>query len=426
MNPRLKLLLLAGVSVCLLIGAVWFNLGREPSPASAQRDNTIPATPAVQPAAPTPTSPAGTQPSRQEQENAMTQFLNTMKESLKKAGVKETPAVAEQLRQAVASKDHGEIVRAFHEAIYGRYQKMSEVLPAVKSYLAEADPFVRLTAARTLYTAGDGTGYETLQAMVTVNEAIPEGKQDLRMEAAHVLAKFREVKAADGIIDLYSQTKDGELLSALATLGIRAPEAKQFPFVSSKLAITEYGKVGASELVPMIASTFEKTTDPKVKCAAAWALARFGQEGYENYLAQMAQSAINAELKENRKFNESAAALRYLGSLQSPLAKQVLEQALDSNHPMAVRYAVVNLLFNQPVRSEIARQVVIRELRGEQNKLGTELMLNIAAKLDDPEVRAAGEAFDQRSGSGGWKLQTTERRQWPIYNWIDNYVIALK
>jgi hypothetical protein len=51
-------------------------------------------------------------------------------------------------------------------------------------------------------------------------------------------------------------------------------------------------------------------------------------------------------------------------------------------------------------------------------------MLNIASKLDDPEIRAAGEAFDQRSGDRSWKLYAVERRQWPIYNWIDEYVVV--
>ena len=88
-------------------------------------------------------------------------------------------------------------------------------------------------------------------------------------------------------------------------------------------------------------------------------------------------------------------------------------------------YTPVNLLFNQPGGSEKAKQVVLRELRGEQRKLGTELLLNVASKLDDPEVRAAGEAFDQRSGDRSWKLYAVVRRQWPIYNWIDDYVVTL-
>ena len=41
------------------------------------------------------------------------------------------------------------------------------------------------------------------------------------------------------------------------------------------------------------------------------------------------------------------------------------------------------------------------------------------------EVRGAGEVFDQRSGDRSWKIYSVERRQWPIYNWIDDYVVVL-
>ncbi len=421
-----SLLIVSGISILLLIGAVWFYIGSQSNPSLAHREDSTSATPAVRPGTSPSSSPAGVQPSRKEQENAMTKFLNTMNDSMKNAGIQETLAIVEQLKQAVASKDHGEIVRAFHEAIYGRAQKMSEALPAVRAYLTDADPFVRLTAARTLYTAGDRGGYETLHGMVAAEASIPDGKQDSRVEAARVLAKFREDRAANDIVVLYSKVKDGELLTSLATLGVRAPEAKQFPFVASDLAIAEYAMIGASDFLPKIAAMFQQTTDPDVKNAAAWAMARFGKEDYANYLAQMAQAAIEANPKFSEKHDNSTAALRYLGSLETPVANEVLERALVSNNPVAVQYAVVNLVFNRAEASDKAKQVVLRELRGDQKKLGIELMLNIASKLDDPEIRAAGEAFDQRSGNGSWKLYTTERKQWPIYNWIDDYVVVLK
>lgn len=368
---------------------------------------------------------AGALPGEDEQRKAMVQFLAGIADGMKKAGIPEMPSVAESLRSAVESNDHGEIVRAFHEAIYGRWQKMNEVLPAIRSYLRHPDPFVRYTAARSLYTAGDRSGYETLIEMVNADQAILEGSQDLRVEAAQILAKFREREAASAIIALYGKSKAGGLLSSLATLGVRTPEAVRFPFVPSDLAITEYAKIGAVEFLPQIAATFQHSTDSQIKNAAAWALARSGRVDYANYLAQAAQAAINANPRGSQKFDSSTEALRYLGSLQLPVAKQTLERALYSKNPVAVQYAVVNLLFNQPGESEKVKQVVLRELRGEQRKLGAELLLNIASKLDDPEIRAAGHAFDQRSGGRSWKLYAVERRQWPIYNWIDDYAVAL-
>lgn len=349
-------------------------------------------------------------------------------EGMKKAGAKEVPPIAKQLQDAIKSGEHATITRAFHEAIYDSFARMSEAVPAIKDFLSHEDPFVRYSAAEALCRAGNRDGVPTLIEMVEANEPISEAKQDLRVQAARLLAKFREHAAAGIIVELYSKTKNGELLIGLATLGVRASEASKWPFVASDLAVTNYGKTGAIEFVSQLRSTFASTNDPELKNASAWTLARLtGEQAYVNYLVQTVQTAINANPRNGElRFDDSAAALRYLGSLQSPVAKQVLERALDSNNPVAVQYAVVNLLFNQPNGSDKAKQVVLRELRGEQSKLGTELMLNVAAQIDDPEIRAEGEAFDQRSGDRSWNLYAVKRRQWPIYNWIDDYVVALK
>jgi HEAT repeat protein len=415
---------LAGLVFCLLLATVCVYLGREGSHPPTQRDHAT-KDKATASSNPPSESSTGTQPSRQEQENAMTHLLNNMKAGLAKAGVKETPPVAVELREAAASKDHSQIRRAFNDAIYGRSRKMSEVLPIVKGFLADPDPYVRLIAAKTLYTAGDRSGFEALSALVSIPAAIPDGEQDLRVEAAQTLAKFRETEAVDRILALYSQSKNRDLLTPLATLGVRAPEAKAFPFVASDLAITKYAKYGAAEFVPKIEATFQQSRQPRVKNAAAWALARFGQPQYADYLVQAAEVAINAPATSGKTWDDNSAALRYLGSLQIPVARAVLERALHSDNPVAVEYAVVNLLFNQPGGSEEAKRVVIRELRGEQRKMEYELLFNVASKLDDPEVCAAGEAFDQRSDDHSWQLHSRERRAWPIYNWIDGYVVAL-
>jgi HEAT repeat protein len=300
------------------------------------------------------------------------------------------------------------------------------VLQIFKIYLNDSDPFVGFLAAKSLYTAGDTSGHDTLLALVTANDALPHGKQDLRVEAALTLAKYRVADAAGGIVALYSKTNYGDLLSALATLGVRAPQATQFPFVPSKSAITEYAIIGASEFISRIVVTFQGTSDPKVKNAAAWALARFGQNDYSNYLAEMSQAAIDANPRIGSTVDAHSAALRYLGSLQNPEARQVLESALDSNNPVAVQYATVNLLFNQPGDAEKALQVVAGELRGQQNKLGVELTLQIASQFaDDPTIQAAGQVYQQRSDARSWQYYVVQRRNWPIYNWIDNYVVTL-
>lgn len=427
------LLFLGGIGFVALIGVVFCYIRPEP-----KISGTPAATPAAQPDALPSLSATKVQPSRQEQENAMTKFLNAMNDSLKKAGNQAAPAIVEQLKQAVASKDHGEIVRAFHEAIYGRLQKMSESIPAVKVYLADADPFVRLTAARTLYTAGDRSGYKTLLELITAKEAILDDRQDLRIEAARILCKFRETEASTATFELYQRTKTMSVLNAAVRLSLGKPspeviqallQQKHTAFGVFNLSLAESPEVvaAAQELFanPKVPSNYQQET----KNTAAWALIRAGgNEPYLSYLTQQAAQAIENVTPRGREVdtNQYRKAFKSLASTNNPAVRPFLERALGSPSDEIVQYAVVNLLFNQAEASDKARQVVLRELHGEQKKLGIELTLDIASKLDDPEIRAAGEAFDQRSGNGSWKLYTTERKQWPIYNWIDNYVVVLK
>jgi hypothetical protein len=54
----------------------------------------------------------------------------------------------------------------------------------------------------------------------------------------------------------------------------------------------------------------------------------------------------------------------------------------------------------------------------------TRIMLDVASSFDDPEIEAAGRAFD-RGSEDEWRRTTVERRKWPIYNWIDDYVVRL-
>jgi hypothetical protein len=171
-------------------------------------------------------------------------------------------------------------------------------------------------------------------------------------------------------------------------------------------------------------STFETTDDRELKTATAWALARAGRQDYVSYLAEAAQVAVDAMPHSAGASNANSYAVRDLGSLRNPVATQILEKALESKNNAAVEYAVVNLLFNQPGKSEKARQAVLRQLRGGEQKLPLDLLLQVASKWDDPEIRAGGEEFDRRSGDGLWKYWGIERRKWSIYNWIDDYVTS--
>lgn len=342
------------------------------------------------------------------------------------AGCSKVPT-AKELTKAVASHDDGAIVRAFHDAIYDRFSTMSEALPAIRAQLNNSDPFARLQAAKALYTAGDHAGFATLLELVNSQSPITHNEADLRIEAGLVLAKFREKQAATAVFDLYVRTSGGGLFEASATLGAKDTLSimRKHGYVQSEYAVVRYASLCPPEFIPKIAETFLTGSTPALKNAAAYALARLtGERVYIEYLAHAAQPAIDAKPQVGLSYDDSSKALRYLGSIQQPLAREVLDHALESANPVAVQYAVVNLLFNQPGGSEKARALVLHQFRGVPLRFESwEAVLQIAAKLDDPDVRKAGEAFDQRTSERSWHRYGVERKDWPIYNWIDDEVV---
>ena len=336
-------------------------------------------------------------------------------------------STASTLETAVKSGDPGAITRAFHDAIYERFADMTESLPAVRRFLDDPNPLVRVLAAETLYTAGDHSGYSALIALVRAAEPRMDGEQDLRTRAGNILAKFRERQAAAEVFDLYRRTKGSSLLGSSVDLG--ATDAltvvTQHGYVQSHYSIERYARLCPPEFIPKLVTTFSAATEPRVKNAAAYALARLtGEQSYVEHLAHAAQPAIDAKPRSGEFiYNESSKALMYLGSIHSPRAREVLEGALHSSNGVAVQCAAVNLLFNQPGESPNARQIVLRQLAGVPLVFDSwENTFQVATRLDNPEIRAAGEAFDRRSSVRSWHLWSVTRKSWPIYNWIDNYV----
>jgi len=76
-------------------------------------------------------------------------------QGLKEMGATEVPPIANQLKTAVASGDPDTMLRAFNEAIYGRFARMHDALQAIKPYLSSHEPYVRYLAAETLLRIGE-------------------------------------------------------------------------------------------------------------------------------------------------------------------------------------------------------------------------------------------------------------------------------
>ncbi len=349
-----------------------------------------------------------------------------LQELMRQKGLKAMAPPREYLQAAVATDDNAKIARAFNDMVYAGWPS-DQVVAALRDFLDSSNQFVRYLAGKYLFVVGDQSGYDTLLALVQSNTPINGTGEDARIQAAEALAQFRQIGAAPAIAALYQQTKNGDLISALATLG--SPQAAELTeargYFSDASSLAFYGQAGATQFIPQIASTFNNTQNPAVKEAAAWALATMtGDAGATNYLIQTAQAGLNNPSQMGSGDEKNV--ISYIGSIQSPAAKQTLEAALNSSDPGVVQVAALNLVFNQGGADQV-NQMVAAELTGTTTPLGLDMALNLASQLlADPKIQAAGQTFSQQDGSGAWQRATVTRADWSTYNWMSGIYISKK
>jgi len=354
--------------------------------------------------------------------------MKQLVDGLEKAGVlREAPPAAQYLKEEVASGDQGRILRAFEDVCYHR--KMNEAIPALRAYLDNSAPYVRFLASEELFRVGDPSGYWVLLALVQSSVPFYVFGVDLRMQAASILGQYGEKDATNAIVDLFKTTEDGELIKVLDELD----PSEAFRIIQNrgynedKYSLIHYGKLKATPFIPNIDATFHKTTNADVKVAAAWALATMtGDTGAIDYLVQEASSG-ESDPGGAHGVTESEA-IECLGTIRTPAAKKALEDALDYEvRGSRVREnAIVNLIYNQG-GSEKAVQSIVDQLNDPTRaKLPWDFALNVAAQLTmNPAVADAGQKYAQNDVVGNWQTYTVERRNWPVYNWIRDYVITL-
>lgn len=431
MNRRTLIYGAAVVVAVIVIGSLIWLAGSS----QLSKTNELPK-PASTPSSSSSASPANATPSTSTQvapgatnaapsDNASIKKL--LQEMLRQKGIKEMPPVAKYMHDEIASGDKGRILRAFNDAIYKQYWPKGDVIPVLKGYLKDSDPFIRYLAAQDFFVMGDNEGYSTLLDMVQSKAALAglEGTGDLRVQAAVMLAQYGQTDAAPAIYDLYAQTKNGELIRALTTLQSNAV----VPIIASKGymgvagALDYYGQAGVQQFVPQITATFNSTQKPDVKAAAAWALATMtNDQSAINYLVQTAQAGLNDPSQAGSVDLRNE--IKYLGAIQTPAAKQTLEAALSSSDPTVVQTAVVNLVYNQG-GSDKAVQVIANQLNNStQATLPWDFTMSMATQLlDNPQIQSAGQVFSKTDATGEWQLYTVERKNWSPSNWISGYVM---
>jgi hypothetical protein len=329
-----------------------------------------------------------------------------------------------ELRLAVASGDSGNISRAFSKATFRPVWKMKEAIPTMQGYLSNTNPYVRYRAAEALYKFGEQSGYSTLLGLVQSPGPVLGVGEDLRIQATTTLAQYRQTNAVNLISDLYLRTQNDEVSQVLANMGVQLPGIDQLPFVESDLAIAEYAKTGITRFLPQITDVFHNSHKPKVKDAAAWALATMtDDQNAIDFLVQTAQEGLTES--DRARYIDERVIIMYLGTIQTSAAKQTLEAALNSSDSGIVEVATVNLLYNQG-GSEKAKGVLAEALNLKRMDLDWDFVLRVASQFkNDPKIKEAGEHFAKNDITESWQLWTGDRQNWPIYNWIDGAVIKL-
>jgi len=361
-----------------------------------------------------------TRKSEQSEHQKVVEGLEGIYRGLEKLGASRAGSIKATLQAAVDSGDTGIIRRAFNEAIYGRVAIMAESQKALESFLTSTNLFARYFAAETLIKIGASSGVEVLIDLVGEKDPVIVDGIDLRIEAGKVLGKFGIDAASDDLLALFSRTRDSSLLRPIASLGLSPVEAQEWRYVESALAIERYAMRDDQRFLSDIETTFNSTNDADVKNAAAWALARMtGDTQYVEFLIEAAMPAVQAFGRTS--YSESTMAVKYLGSIDMPEAVEFLERTLWSANPIVVEYSTVSLLFNQSQPSAIAEESFLRHANEKSQMIDVTLTMQIAAKLDDHVV--GGLSSDVRS-SEAWRYFVVARNEWPIENWIHNYVAS--
>jgi HEAT repeat protein len=204
------------VSAATLTGVViWFYQHRGNETASNQSRKAS-SMPALKP------NQTTTQPVQDQKTKVALQMLAN---GIKNMGWKEVPPAQDSIQQAIASKDSGEILRAFHEAIYSQGSRMADSIPAIKTFLNDPDPWVRYQAAEKLYIAGDNSGFEALVDLLQTDHSLRDyDGGDIRTRAAQTLEKYRDKRAINALIDYDQKSHNDWVVTGLAQMmGVDLP-----------------------------------------------------------------------------------------------------------------------------------------------------------------------------------------------------------
>lgn len=309
---------------------------------------------------------------------------------------------------------------------------MSEAIPALKSFLNNTDPWVRLQAAEDLYIAGNNSGFQPLVNLMQADQPIRDyDGSDIRVHAAEVLGKYREKGAVNALIDYSRKPGNDWVITRLARMkGVSLPDdlVQKIKLSNNSIYLMYNLMLVNPQLAKDLAqSEFEKAKDGTgTKLHAAWVMLKAGEKDpYYSYLMGYAQVAIAGKIPPSASASDAYEfSLKILASFKDPEIKAMLENALNSKTTEIVEIALVNLFFNQG-GSDKARQYLLSQFGGPTNLLvDSDFLMQLAAVINDPQINAAAASVVQRTESSRWAY-FSDRKNWSVYTWIDDYVVDL-
>lgn len=335
-----------------------------------------------------------------------------------------------------AGNDKDKIFQAFVLFLNSRFP-VDEIRDISRSLLGHENPVVKLRAAYYLYLFKSGQdAYPTLvQILNNPPGESPEEKLAYQKKAFGLFVEFKEIRAKEELLRFYNNYEENKkLISILTRLGFveLLPDIDEQRKQTGYSFATNLAKLAPDAYVSEIKSEFENTKHERIKPELAKALFEStGSNEYLGYLQSLAEVAVNYYPNEPNKrkgrttTDLPTTAFKHLASIKTPEVKSYLEDSLNSENPVVVETALVNLLLlhgDSPKALSKLKEVVGQR----ESKISEDTKLRLAFEVGDPAIlQVFKDTYDKQyqGPSNYWWRYSNHRQHQSIYYWIDSYTV---
>lgn len=327
----------------------------------------------------------------------------------------------ERLRSSLDSGDMDAFRQVANELRHRFQGDPKEVLESLKGDLESAAPGGRLALAELFLSCAFEVNGARSVILDIVGSSSPvvtatggQGRKDLRISAAEVLAAHRISEAKESIWSLYGRTRDVSILPLLADLGddrvagaIRSRYAN--PGKHKKL-YKIFGQLRMEDARDSMSGVYQNIrarseSGKPVIIDLSWALYRI--TGEAEYLDVLVKSRNKPQ------------AARYLSGLEGSEVRPALESLLYTN--LGQQEKAFLGLYKNHRDSPVLKQYILEwfSMKRPALPMPEEMVFMVASKLDDPEIDAAAIKFSDATGRSLWRFYNEYREDWPL-TWLYN------